>query len=72
MSLQSEEEEEDFFRPSEKDADYIEDEEEHLDDGDGNGSDYVEELPDEDDASCSSLRSRSSTCGDTPGKRVKR
>ncbi|KAK3575101.1 hypothetical protein QTP86_020698 [Hemibagrus guttatus] len=66
VSLQSEE---DFFRRSEKDADYIEDEddeEEHLDD---DGSDYVEELPDEDDASYSSLRSRSSTCGDTPGRR---
>lgn len=70
MSLQSEEHEK-SLRRLEDDADYEEDEseEEPLGDDD-DGSDYVEELPDEDDASYGSLRSRSSTCGDTPGNRA--
>ncbi|KAM9483687.1 nucleosome-remodeling factor subunit BPTF-like isoform 1-T1 [Clarias gariepinus] len=69
VSLQSEEHEK-SLRRLEDDADYEEDEseEEPLGDDD-DGSDYVEELPDEDDASYGSLRSRSSTCGDTPGRK---
>ncbi|KAF4080090.1 hypothetical protein AMELA_G00166420 [Ameiurus melas] len=73
VSLQSEGDEDEFLRRSEDDADYEERLDDDDDDGrgdDDDGSDYVEELlPEEDDASCSSLRSRSSTCGDTPGRK---
>lgn len=70
VSLLSEEDENDFSPRSENYVDYeVEEDEEQQeeDDDDDDGSDYEEELPEE-DASCSSLRSRSSTCGDAQGK----